>query len=318
MPDITLFMKGSRSERGLMHTFMESIGLAELKTSRDLETLMENTNFKYDKEQYFQNENGSLCALYEKPMGSGMAIQFVGEFDDGKVIHPEYIIPVYKGSALSLEASCDYDKRAESDSYVAACEVPDLGSTVIFYMNNMAEFRNEVGDYTPGYEDGPDRKIYLSGLAKEGTVLLPVYKTEKDEEEYAKKITRRGRLVRDARDGDESAMETLSEEEMNEYQIVTMRLEEEDVLSIVDNCFLPYGLECDQYSIIGTIGSLNRVKNPYSGETVVLMDVEVCNVVISVCINADRLVGEPKPGRRFRGLIWLQGTIDFKTPVEAM
>lgn len=301
-----------------MHTFMESIGLRGVKTNRDLETLMENSSIKYNKEQYFQNENGSLCALYEKPLGNGMAVQFVGEFDDGKVIHPEYIIPVYRGSQLSLETTCDYDKRAESDSYEAACEVPDLGSTIIFYLNNMAEFRNEVREYTPGYEDGPARKIYLSGLAKEGTVLLPVYKTAKDDEEYAKKITRRGKLVQDARDGDESAMEKLSEEEMNEYQVVTMRLEEEDVLSIVDNCFLPYGLECDQYSIIGTILTLDRVKNQYTREDVVLMDVEVCNVIVSVCINADRLVGEPKPGRRFRGLIWLQGYIDFKTPVEPM
>ena len=37
-----------------------------------------------------------------------------------------------------------------------------------------------------------------------------------------------------------------------------------------------------------------------------------CNeLVFDVCINQKDLLGEPMPGRRFKGTIWLQGKINF-------
>ena len=65
---------------------------------------------------------------------------------------------------------------------------------------------------------------------------------------------------------------------MNDYQVITKRLEDEDVLSIVDTSFLPYGMECDQFSVIGNIISCERVKNLYTGESVWQMQLVVCDV----------------------------------------
>lgn len=37
-----------------------------------------------------------------------------------------------------------------------------------------------------------------------------------------------------------------------------------------------------------------------------------CNdLEIDVCINTNDLMGEPEVGRRFKGVIWLQGSIHF-------
>ena len=37
-----------------------------------------------------------------------------------------------------------------------------------------------------------------------------------------------------------------------------------------------------------------------------------CNdLEIDVCINTSDLMGEPEVGRRFKGVIWLQGSIHF-------
>ena len=87
------------------------------------------------------------------------------------------------------------------------------------------------------------------------------------------------------------------------------RVEKEDILSIVETNFMPYGIECDQYTIVGTIMDVQKLKNDMSEEEVWKMELSVCNMSIDVCINAESLIGEPAVGRRFRGQIWLQGTV---------
>ena len=37
-----------------------------------------------------------------------------------------------------------------------------------------------------------------------------------------------------------------------------------------------------------------------------------CNdLVFDICINAEDLIGQPEVGRRFKGVIWMQGIINF-------
>ena len=83
------------------------------------------------------------------------------------------------------------------------------------------------------------------------------------------------------------------------------------MFSIVDTCFLPCGIECDQYSVTGNIISCERVKNLYTSEHIYQMQLEVCDLYMDVCINESKLQGVPRPGMRFRGQIWLQGTVHF-------
>ena len=38
-----------------------------------------------------------------------------------------------------------------------------------------------------------------------------------------------------------------------------------------------------------------------------------CNdLYFDVCINAADLIGEPQTGRRFKGVIWMQGQVNFE------
>ena len=41
------------------------------------------------------------------------------------------------------------------------------------------------------------------------------------------------------------------------------------------------------------------------------MDVLCSDIILRVCINKSDLFGEPKEGRRFKGVTWLQGHVDF-------
>ena len=74
---------------------------------------------------------------------------------------------------------------------------------------------------------------------------------------------------------------------------------------------MPCGVECDQYSVVGEILDLKSDENIYTGEKIYIMALECNNMIVSMAINALSLLGEPKVGRRFKGQIWLQGTVKF-------
>ena len=118
-------------------------------------------------------------------------------------------------------------------------------------------------------------------------------------------------MIAKARMGDEEAIEKLTLEDIDMYSMVSQRLLQEDVFSIVDTFFMPYGMECDQYQILGIIKQVNKVKNLYTGEAIYQMDLECNEMDFNVCINQKDLLGEPEAGRRFKGVIWLQGYINF-------
>ena len=111
--------------------------------------------------------------------------------------------------------------------------------------------------------------------------------------------------------GDEEAMENLTMEEMDTYSMISNRIVHEDILSIVDSYFMPYGIQCDQYSILGEIIEYHTVQNDITDEELVQMTVECNNIRFDICINRADLLGDPAVGRRFKGTIWLQGQMHF-------
>ena len=111
-------------------------------------------------------------------------------------------------------------------------------------------------------------------------------------------------------------MESLAVEDMNIFQNVSRRIEREDVYSIVDTCFMPYGLESDQYAVVGEIHKVEKIKNRLTGEECWRLLLECNNLMLSTTINSVDLLGEPAVGRRFKGDIWLQGTAILKETAD--
>ena len=151
----------------------------------------------------------------------------------------------------------------------------------------------------------------LNGLAKNGTILLPVQK-DKEAVIVAQESTRnRTNLIEAARNGDEEAMESLTMEDMDTYSMISERIVNDDILTIVDSYFIPYGIECDQYNIMGEIRDVVSFQNVLTGENLYQMTVESNDMQFDICINKQDLFGEPQVGRRFKGIIWLQGQLHF-------
>ena len=114
-----------------------------------------------------------------------------------------------------------------------------------------------------------------------------------------------------AREGSEEAIESLTLEDMDTYSMLSKRIVREDVFSIVHSSFMPYGIESDQYSILAEIKEVEEIINPLTEEMIYAMEVECNGLEFRVVINKNDLLGEPAVGRRFKGSIWMQGTVSL-------
>ncbi len=290
-----------------MHTYLESVGFSRVKKKREFDGLLNDVVFHYDKRTQYQNGDGLVIGEFRKEYAPDMGIAVIGELEDNQNFHPEYYYPYYESGFVSTEQQICFEKHAGSDSYAGACEDMRLGATIIFHLVNNGDFMRSPDKDS----ETMIRPVCLSALARESSILIPLSSELRNSGEHMKQVEKRSRLIAQARGGDEKAMESLSMEEMGNYEILSRRVEKEDILSIVDSYLIPYGVECDQYSVLGNILECEAVENAYSGESIYKLLVEVCDMSIQVCVNENSLQGEPKADRRFKGLIWLQGTVKF-------
>ena len=148
-------------------------------------------------------------------------------------------------------------------------------------------------------------------MSLKGSILLPIKKDEEQILRVKKDSANRNKLLAAARQGDEDAIETLTLEDMDMYTTISRKIQKNDIFSLVDTYFMPYGVECDQYSVLGEITEFRLVTNDITGEKVYILTILCNELTFDVCINEKDLYGEPQVGRRFKGSIWLQGYINF-------
>lgn len=289
-----------------MHKYLESIGFRKIKTRNEMNRLISHTVLHYDQKNVFQDDDGRIIGEFTRDYAPDMGMCVCGEFDTEGSFHPDYSFPYLRGDSVTSCEEVNLERHAEKQSFAGAVDDPRVGVTMIFYLINMGEI---ICKYKIPSPDDLFHAVKITGLAKEGKILLPAIRNEWWEKEEKKNLKEHLRLVSAAKDGDEDAIEDLTLEDMNAYSMLQQRIENEDILSIVDSNFMPFGIECDQYSIVGTLQDVQKVKNDLSEEEIWKMEVSVCDMVMDVCINSETLEGEPAVGRRFKGQVWLQGEV---------
>ena len=153
--------------------------------------------------------------------------------------------------------------------------------------------------------------LTLSALSVSGTILMPIQKNEQQVQKVKQASAARNSLMAAARKGDEDAIETLTLEDMDMYTTISRRIQKEDIFSLVDTYFMPYGVECDLYSVLGEIMAIRQVTNQITEKKINIITICSNELTFDVSINIIDIYGEPKIGRRFKGVIWLQGNINF-------
>lgn len=290
-----------------MHKFLRTVGFSMYQKKRDIEKLI--ASLTEDKEQMKLiqlDPETNLCEIRAE-VAPGMGVSVVGEMDASDNFCAEYYFPYLICHEQSSTSECSIQRHTEKETYAGLLDEYKVGISLIYYLENMMEYRERKINR----ESVDTRYVSLSGLSVKGKILLPIQKTEKQKEMARVASQDRSSLLEAAKNGDEDAMETLTIEDIDLYSQISRRIMKEDIYSIIDTCFMPCGIECDQYAIIGDIIHMDLLKNRITEEEVYDMTLDCNDVIFHVAINKLDLVGEPMVGRRFKGQIWMQGTAKF-------
>lgn len=290
-----------------MHQFLKSIGFSNFK-KKDLDLLLQDVLLNPTNKITYEREDGTTFVEISKEYGNFFGIALRGEYDDHDLFQMEYYFPYFCGTSLTTSESIDIEQHADRESYAGICDEVRLGVTMIFYLQNVIEcFSHKRKD---GYRNTP-ALTYLSGLASKGTIILPLQKDNKQIENNKKVSSNRNHLIAAARNGDEEAIENLTLEDIDTYSMLSRRIMFEDILTIVDTYFMPFGIESEQYSVLGEIMDLRLEKNQMTSQEIYAMTLKCNDMDFDVCINKNDLLGEPEIGRRFKGIVWMQGTVAY-------
>jgi hypothetical protein len=158
--------------------------------------------------------------------------------------------------------------------------------------------------------------VTLAAMSLEGRILLPIEMDEVQVRNISAETKYRNNLIAEAKKGNQDAIDNLTIDDIDTYALVSRRAKKEDIYSIVDTSFIPFGSESDNYSVIATITDSNLIVNDITKEEIYDLQL-VCNdISFRLCINKQDLLGEPIAGRRFKGNIWMQGSIAFSGQVK--
>ena len=291
-----------------MHKYLRAVGFSKIRDRKELTNLITSSIQNAQKRSYVTNNENVILAEFARDYAEGIGIAVCGEFDDEDKFIYEYYYPYLIPSAVSTEEDLNVERHAATFSYAGVCNEPRLGVTLIFYLQNMVPYiKYENEDRFPIR----GTTLSLSALSIKGQIMMPIEKTEEEKEVARKKSNYRNKLINNARRGDETAIESLTLDDMDLYTTLSKKIRKQDIYTLVDTYFMPYGVECDHYSVLGEILETKKVINHFTEETVYIMKIGCNDLEFDVCINEADLLGEPAVGRRFKGNIWMQGVINF-------
>lgn len=289
-----------------MHSFLRAVGFSNVENRVDEEKLINLVIEHAAEKQIFRiSENRSIVELLlEVAEDTGVVVR--GETDARGNFHVAHYFPIHRGSTITTEETVTVNKRVDTDAYTGMCDDYRIGVSLIFYIQNMVDLlKNPIWK-----KERRGCPVYLSALATEGKILLPVEKSQKEAEKVKADLKNRSALIAEAKQGNQEAMQNLTFDDIDQYAVVSKRIQKEDIYSIVETSFFPYGSESDNYSILGYINRVERLKNSFTKEEFYVLNVECNEMNYDVCIHVDDLLGEPLPGRRFRGNVWMQGRVE--------
>jgi hypothetical protein len=287
---------------------MRAIGFSKLSDRREEQKLITDIIVNSSHRAYTSNGEETILAEFCEDFAEDIGIAVCGEFDAEDKFTYDYFYPYLRGTGVSSYEDVSVERHADKESYAGVCDDIKVGVSLIFYLQNIVPY---VKAQNMNMLPVKGTTLTLSGLSISGNIILPIDKDESERQKIQKASISRNKLIAAARKGDEEAIESLTLEDMDIYTSISRKILTEDVFTLVDTYFMPYGVECDQYSVLGEILDISLRINKITEEEIYVMRINCNDLEFDVCINRKDLYGEPQVGRRFKGVIWMQGYINY-------
>ncbi|MCR4589413.1 MAG: DUF3881 family protein [Lachnospiraceae bacterium] len=291
-----------------MHKYLRAIGFSDIKKRSELDKILKDVIQDPGERQYVSTTGDTIAVEFRKEYADLLGIAVCGTYTEDAEFEYEYYYPYIIGQNVSSAEEISIERHIEKESYAGLCDDLKVGVSLIFYLQNRMDYLKFKNG---GMKPETHASVNFAAMSTEGAVVLPLMKDPvrviagKDREEN------RHHLLAAAREGDEEAIDDLTMEDIDTYTAISKRIRTDDILSLVDTYFMPWGIECDLYSVLGEIVEGHLMHNSLTKEGIYVITVKCNDMTLDVCINEKDLTGEPAPGRRFKGIIWLQGHVNF-------
>lgn len=287
-----------------MHKYLRAIGFRDLKNKKELKEILTDVVMTSSDRSYSHLDEDTKVAIMSKNISPSLGISVCGELDENGHFVYDYYFPYLRSFVKSVQEEISVERHSSQVSFAGVCEEVNFGVILIFYLQNFA-------GYFDAKKNNQLKKSYISltGLSTNGRIIFPLAKSNMERRSQKIYSEKRKTLMQDARKGVESAIESLSIQDMGLYNTICMKILESDVYSLVDTTFIPCGVESDHYAILGEILNVKEETNMYTNDKIYILTLSCNDIMMDIAINSEDLMGEPAVGRRFKGDIWLQGSV---------
>ena len=297
-----------------MDIFLRSIGFTRTKFFERIGRIKKEVVENPDKRVIFGCGEEGTYVEYYKMYGEGIGILVRGIMDDDENVTVESC----EAFAVSDEdmAVNKFIVEFVKNQPVIVFEDVGTGNELVFSLQNKIDyFRDEQGFIDFGrsvlytHERGIEkRKVNFCAMSVYGSIILPVYKDEEDNEFFEDESFYKSLVLR-FKEGDDEAEEMLKMYAEETSFVISERLQEEDLLSVVEGYFLPMEDNETDYSVLGEITAISKTYNEITGEEVVKLTLNITGSRIQLFINSRDLTGYPMIGMRFMGTCHLRGSV---------
>lgn len=293
-----------------MHSYLRAIGFSRLKTKSEQNKLITAALNDATSKQEVSIGAETILSQINRNFGEHLGISIIGEYDKNDIFNIDHFFPYCLGTETITQADIQIEAHTDKEAYSAVSDDYCLGITLIYSLQNIVDYVKST--WLNDFYKVPNKVIFGS-LSIEGRILYGVHLEHVINPYDKQPISNKDRknLIAKAKSGDMDALENLTLDDMDAYTYALKRVKDEDIFTIVETYFMPYGIDNEKYSILGIIKKIEKFTNEFSDEIVYNLLV-VCNdISLNVAINELDLQGEPEVGRRFKGIIWLQGQVEF-------
>ncbi len=296
-------------ENGL-HQYLGAVGFGNIKKKKDLMELIKKVISEPSDKNFIETDRNSVICEYVKYFTPTTGLVVRGEFDEDNELSLDFYYPICKAYSVSTNEYVSMERFAAQEYFAGICDDPRIGVTIIFDIQNSVDVMKKMAVTEADSE--VKMSVNFSGMSMNGMVMLPIKKDKKEKLKTEKNTNNRNKLLMAARNGDENAIESLTLDDIDTYAQLSKKIRNEDVYTLVESYFMPYGVECDLYSIMGEIEDYAIEINPYSGEEIYILSINYNGMAMNISINKKNLLGEPMVGRRFKGTVLMQGRVNFE------
>ena len=292
-----------------MHQYLNAVGFSELKNKKELWWIIKLVIKDSSNKECIETDRKTVICEYTKYFSPTTGITVRGEVDEDNELTLDFYYPVCRPYSISTNENIGIERFASNEYFAGICDDPRIGVTLIFDISNSVDVMRRFAEDNKDMEE--KASVEFAGLSVNGMIMLPIKKDRKEKAKTEKNATNRNKLLMAARNGDENAIESLTLDDIDTYAQLSKKIRSEDVYSLVDSYFMPYGVECDLYSIMAEIVDFTLEKNEYSNEEIFILTLDYNGMAMNICINKKDLLGEPMVGRRFKGTVLIQGKVNF-------